>query len=368
MNAARLLAATFVGITESGVVLALKSCLLDAPILNSCGGGECNKIDLAPHRFLAGLPISYVGLAWWSLMLAFACKGLLGLTPSQHRAALGLATLGGIASVGLNLYGAIFLNEVCPYCFGNGALAILALALLSLDSALYSSRGEVSGLLAAFAPVLPLALMIGAVAVRDLRDRSFERSQLARRARDFDSLPIDQLVPAGAISLGNRQARRTVVCFGDFECPACGALLRAVLPSLITQRTYRIIWRHVPLEGHENSFALACIFEEAAARGDVLNFLDYAARRNSGGSDLSVLAARLGIDLIKLKRAAHCPRYPARLRIESGGRFALNHGVQGTPELFLVGASESSGRFLGERELVLMLQRAARNLQGWRQG
>lgn len=100
-----------------------------------CGPGSsaCDAVSASVYGYLFGIPVSYLGLASYLVLLA-----LLGLE-TQHPL---LKTNGPVLVFGLTLFGTLFsaylqytsiviLREICPYCVTN-ALTQLALLILSI--------------------------------------------------------------------------------------------------------------------------------------------------------------------------------------------------------------------------------------------
>jgi len=140
-------------------------------------------------------------------------------------------------------------------------------------------------------------------------------------------------------SSGTGDARVTLVEYGDFECPFCGAAypeLKRVLRDL--GPTVRFVFRHFPLgEEHPHAQHAAEVAEAAAAQGKFWEMHDLLYQRQSalGDDDLVAYARELGLDADRVRRELAAHVHAARVREDflSGVR----SGVSGTPRFFING-------------------------------
>jgi len=139
---------------------------------------------------------------------------------------------------------------------------------------------------------------------------------------------------------GPADARVTLVVYGDFECPSCGAVYpilrevrRAFGPNL------RFIFRHYPLrDTHPHAEVAAEAAEAAGAQGKFWEMHDRLFEHQAALDDRSLVrhARKVGIDEMRLGREiaakTHVPRIDRDIESGRAG------GVRGTPTLFINGA------------------------------
>jgi protein-disulfide isomerase len=137
---------------------------------------------------------------------------------------------------------------------------------------------------------------------------------------------------------GPADAPLTLVEYGDFRCPYCGAAygeLKQVRASL--GGALRFVFRHMPLTALHPMAELAAEAAEAAAQGKFWPMHDalYEHQRQLGPALVSALATRLGLDMARFTADLRSRRYAEKVRQDSAG--AERSGVQGTPAFFIDG-------------------------------
>ena len=137
--------------------------------------------------------------------------------------------------------------------------------------------------------------------------------------------------------LGSSEARVTLVEYGDYECPHCGALhpviqaaRQAFGPNL------RFGFRHFPLRSsHPHALAAAKAAEAAAEQGRFWEMHDRLYRRQTelNDEDLARHARKLGLDVARFEgdMSARGPE----VRIREDLLSAAQSGAAGTPSLFI---------------------------------
>jgi protein-disulfide isomerase len=153
--------------------------------------------------------------------------------------------------------------------------------------------------------------------------------------------------------------RVTLVMYGDFECPSCGAVhpiirevRRAFGPNL------RFIFRHFPLrDNHPNAERAAQAAEAAGAQGKFWEMHDrlYEHQDSLDERSLTRHARKIGLDVAKFESDLAAGAHAARVNrdVESGRA----GGVRGTPSLFINGTLYRGSR--DRASLVAALARAA---------
>jgi protein-disulfide isomerase len=145
--------------------------------------------------------------------------------------------------------------------------------------------------------------------------------------------------------LGPETAPVTLVEYGDFECPFCGA----AHPSVVQVRQtlgdeLRFAFRHFPLSQiHPHALPAAEAAEAAGAQGKFWEMHDmlFANQRALGLDHLLGYAAALGLDLdrfaLELEQHTHEPR------IREDFMSGIRSGVNGTPTFFVNGVRHNGG-------------------------
>ncbi len=138
---------------------------------------------------------------------------------------------------------------------------------------------------------------------------------------------------------GPADARVTLVEYGDFECPHCGALHPIVEAARAAfGGNLRFVFRHFPLRAsHPHALAAAKAAEAAAEQGRFWEMYDrlYEHQSRLTSSDLEHHARELGLDLDRFRRSLADPAHEKRIREDLAG--AAQSGAPGTPSLFING-------------------------------
>jgi protein-disulfide isomerase len=144
---------------------------------------------------------------------------------------------------------------------------------------------------------------------------------------------------------GPRTARVTLLEYGDYECPFCGAAHKVVqeVREMLGDEL-RFAFRHFPLaQIHPHAFAAAEAAEAAGAQGRFWEMHDllFTHQDRLGPEDLLVYAQRLGLELPRFTRelANHAHAPTVRAHFSSGVR----SGVNGTPTFFINGYRHNGG-------------------------
>lgn len=140
-------------------------------------------------------------------------------------------------------------------------------------------------------------------------------------------------------ALGRADALVTLVEYGDFQCPYCGAAyneLRQVRERL--GNSLRFVFRHMPLTAIHPMAELAAEAAEAAgAQGKFWRMHDalYEHQRQLSPALMTALATRLGLDVARFSADLHGRRHAIKVKQDIDG--AERSGVQGTPAFFIDG-------------------------------
>lgn len=138
---------------------------------------------------------------------------------------------------------------------------------------------------------------------------------------------------------GPAGARVTLVEYGDYECPHCGALhpiVEAVRKGF--GGNLRFAFRHFPLRSsHPHALAAARAAEAAGEQGRFWEMHDRLYRRQTEltDADLERHAMKLGLDLERFRRSLGDRAHEVRIREDLAS--AARSGARGTPTLFING-------------------------------
>jgi protein-disulfide isomerase len=134
---------------------------------------------------------------------------------------------------------------------------------------------------------------------------------------------------------GDPRAPVTVVEYGDFECPYCGAaapVLREVVDGSAGQ--VRLVFRHFPLfTKHPFALTAALAAEASGDRFWPMHDQLFAHQPKFTDQELARYAADAGVDHPVTGEAAQAFRPAVEADYRSGGEL----GVRGTPTLFIDG-------------------------------
>jgi len=159
---------------------------------------------------------------------------------------------------------------------------------------------------------------------------------------------------------GPADARVTLVEYGDYQCPFCGAAYPIVKELQARLRdSLRLVFRNFPITtSHPRAEQAAEAAEAAAAQGRFWEMHDllYENRKRLRDEDLHAYAEQLGLDVDRFDQEladhVHAPR--VREDFISGVR----SGVNGTPTFYVNGARHDDSYEL--ETLLAALERAAR--------
>ncbi len=158
---------------------------------------------------------------------------------------------------------------------------------------------------------------------------------------------------------GSADAPVTLVEYGDYQCPYCGAAHPIVQEVLARMRgRLRFVFRNFPITtSHPRAQQAAEAAEAAASQGSFwpMHDLIFGDQARLGDKDLRARAGRLGLDLERFddELAKHVHEQRVREDFMSGVR----SGVNGTPTFFINGVRHEGSYDV--ETLVAALERAA---------
>jgi protein-disulfide isomerase len=145
--------------------------------------------------------------------------------------------------------------------------------------------------------------------------------------------------------IGPETAPVTIVEYGDYECPYCGAAhpsVKAVLAALGDQ--LRFAYRHFPLSTiHRHALPAAEAAEAAGTQGRFWEMHDllFANQRALGSEHLLAYADTLGLDLERF--ASDLQQHTYQPRVREDFMSGIRSGVNGTPTFFVNGIRHNGG-------------------------
>jgi protein-disulfide isomerase len=136
---------------------------------------------------------------------------------------------------------------------------------------------------------------------------------------------------------GSASATLTLLEYGDYECPYCGAAYPIV--KEVQRRLggrLRFVFRNFPLANmHPHATLAAQAAEAVGAHGKFWEMHDMLYEHQSalGEDDLVGYAGRLGVDGAKFSAELHRPVYAERVREDFSS--GVRSGVNGTPTFYI---------------------------------
>jgi protein-disulfide isomerase len=152
---------------------------------------------------------------------------------------------------------------------------------------------------------------------------------------------------------GPFNAPGTLLEYGDYECPACGAahpLTKAI--QMAMEKQLRFVFRNFPLANvHPHSEHAAEAAEAAGAQGSFWEMHDTLFENQTAleDEDLARYAAALGLDVGRFVNELISGVY--KLRVREDFRSGIRSGVNGTPTFFI-----NDIRYDGPRDLETMVE------------
>lgn len=140
---------------------------------------------------------------------------------------------------------------------------------------------------------------------------------------------------------GQADATVTIEEFADFQCPPCAALAHNLhkFEQDLGGRL-RIIFRHYPLQNHQNARPAALAAEAAALQGKFWEMHDLLYQSQPAWAKateirplLNEYAGKLGLDLTRFAADMDNPETKARIAADQARATSL--GVKQTPTMFL---------------------------------
>jgi protein-disulfide isomerase len=169
-----------------------------------------------------------------------------------------------------------------------------------------------------------------------------EPENLVEAIQSDDSLALANLLlpiqPDNHVQ-GPAEARFTLVEYGDYQCPACGALFQTIQQvHEQLKEDVRLVFRHYPLSGSHPQAQQAAEAAEAAGAQERFWEMHEILFQNQNAltnQDLQKYARQLELDMERFDAETKDHKYEERVREDF--RRGVANGVYGTPGLFING-------------------------------
>ena len=403
MKTARLTACSglaAVGIALSAYLAHIHLAYLRTGLPSACNINDtlnCDAVNSSPWSELGGVPVSHLGLLFYSGVLLLSLLGRRdgGLATRVQGYLLAGALAGGLFSAYLASMAVFRVHALCLFCIGLYVVNALLIALLGPGglTALRALGGEpVAGWRSDLRALgQPLAAGILAASLLAAGGSSFWlRAQLIdlRRLDATKSVAVPVAPPSGAPvsssqtassepakpeplidlvsktapTLGPAAAPVTIVEISDFECPFCqraSGTLKEVLAAYPGQ--VRVVFRHFPLDQacnplvkrpvHENACAAARAAVCAAARGQFWPLAEKLFADNTDPDDRRAALRELGLDDAE-QRA--CEQRPATAAVIAADIAAASQaGITAVPVFLINGRPLRGARPLADFRRII---------------
>ncbi len=168
---------------------------------------------------------------------------------------------------------------------------------------------------------------------------------------DAPSQPVDSasLVREGSHMTGTKDAKVTVVEFGDYQCPYCASINPAVAQLIKNYRgnsNVNVVFRNFPLSQHINSQVAAEAAEAAGAQGKFWDMHDKIYEKQAdwenSNSALDIFvgyANELGLDVTKFRQDVGSNKFAEIIKADLDDGVKL--GVDATPTFFINGQKQA---------------------------
>jgi protein-disulfide isomerase len=177
---------------------------------------------------------------------------------------------------------------------------------------------------------------------RDLMDSSVDPILEERRRQQALSAG---LTAGNFPNLGPKDARVSIAIFSDFQCPYCARMAKMITKEILpVERGARLVFRHFPLNGHNWALAAAQATACAHEQGDdyFWRLHDFIFERQREFTPDNVVqrlteeAKRFRrFDLGRFANCVASNRTATKINLDVA--FGTQHGVSGTPTLFVNG-------------------------------
>lgn len=174
------------------------------------------------------------------------------------------------------------------------------------------------------------------------------------------TIDTSAMVSADSHMTGTFGSKVTMVEWGDFQCPACGAeypVINQILEHYKANPNFNFVFRNFPLPMHQNAIIGAEATEAAAAQGKYweMNNALYTHQNEWGESGnptsfFHTYAQNLGLDVAVFDAALTNHTYKAKVQADYDQARSLN--LDHTPTLFINGVEQKDTSYAGIRKAL----------------
>lgn len=168
---------------------------------------------------------------------------------------------------------------------------------------------------------------------------------------DKPTPPVDNkvLVRSDSNKAAVPNAKVTLVEFGDFQCPACGAA-HPIVTQILQEYKGKVnfVFRNYPLPMHPNAMIAAEAAEASGAQGKYFDMYNALYSNQKEWSDskkpLDIFlkyANTIGLDKDKFQKDVESKRFEAKIKKDVADGDAVS--VQATPTFFINGVKQTGG-------------------------
>lgn len=178
--------------------------------------------------------------------------------------------------------------------------------------------------------------------------------------RPTNTPPVDPklLVTEDSYKFGSGSAV-TLVEFGDFQCPACGAYHTVVKQLMEKYKdSMTLVFRHFPLNIHPNAVPASLAVEAAGVQGKFWEMYDKMyvtqsawSNEKNPGDIFAGYAKDMGLDVEKFKKDMADPSL--KKRIDRDVADATTLGINATPSFYVNNVKISNPASLEEFDMLL---------------
>ena len=160
-----------------------------------------------------------------------------------------------------------------------------------------------------------------------------------------ETKPVDAavLVKADSNKLAGANSKTTIVEFGDFQCPSCGAV-HPMVKEIVTANKDNLtfVYRNFPLTQHKNAQIAAEAAEAAGAQGKYWEMHDKLFDNQDAWSESDKpldtfvsYAKELELDTEKFRNEVEANKYADKINADQNDGIIL--GVNSTPTFYIDG-------------------------------
>jgi protein-disulfide isomerase len=196
-----------------------------------------------------------------------------------------------------------------------------------------------------------ILLIIGSLTLVILTVGMFFLSKNTTPVNDYGPVDSKLLVKDESYKISTDSATVTIVEFGDYECPACGAahpILKQVLSSFT--KDVNFVFRHFPLPQHLNALEAAEAAESAGEQGKYWQMHDLLYENQDVWPDSSNAleiftgyAKQLNLNMELFNASMSSNKFVSKINADKKDGEAL--GVNSTPTFYVNGTKLKSFSF-----------------------